>query len=254
MSLSGRKVAVVGLGYVGLPLAALCAKKGYQVVGLDANQETVASLAKGKCHIRDDAVETLLADAIASNNFQVTSDSESIADCSIYLICVPTPVDASNEPDLKPLESACRVVAPHLEQHELVVVESTVFPGTCEQVVAPFLEDISGLNARTDFFLAHCPERVNPGDLFWTSENIPRVVGATSEPGVQMAAEFYASILGGKIFDVRDIKKSLSPKFSETPGVVRAPAPKLGEHTDEILNLLERAEEDWSSLREAGIV
>jgi UDP-N-acetyl-D-glucosamine dehydrogenase len=217
MSLSDKKIAVIGLGYVGLPLAALCAKKGYQVVGLDSDEKIVASLEAGKCHIRDEAVERLLADAIASNNFQATSNSEAIADCSIYLICVPTPVDANNEPDLGPLESACRVVAPYLNKGDLVVVESTVFPGTCEQVVAPLLEEISGLDTGTGYYLAHCPERVNPGDLFWTSEKIPRVVGATSEPGVQMAAEFYASILGGKIYDVREIKESLSPKFSETP-------------------------------------
>jgi nucleotide sugar dehydrogenase len=174
MNLLDKKVAVIGLGYVGLPLAALCAKKGYQVVGLDANKKIVASLAEGKCHIRDEAVERLMADAIASNNLKVTSDNGEISDCCIYLICVPTPVDANNEPDLSPLESACRVVAPHLAKDDLVVVESTVFPGTCEQVVAPLLEEISGLNTTADCYLAHCPERVNPGDLFWTSENIPR--------------------------------------------------------------------------------
>ncbi|MGI9318892.1 MAG: nucleotide sugar dehydrogenase, partial [bacterium] len=173
-------------------------------------------LEEGKCHIRDETVERLLADAIASNNFQVTINSEAIADCNIYLICVPTPVDENNEPDLRPLESACRVVAPRLKKNDLVVVESTVFPGTCEQVVAPLLEEVSELNASDDFYLAHCPERINPGDLFWTSENIPRVVGATCNTGVEMAAEFYASILGGKIFDVRAVKKSLNPKFSET--------------------------------------
>ncbi|MDH3635806.1 MAG: nucleotide sugar dehydrogenase [Gammaproteobacteria bacterium] len=231
MSLLDRKVAVVGLGYVGLPLAALCAKKGYPVVGLDANQETVASLEKGKCHIRDDAVETLLADALASNNFQATSDTESIADCSIYLICVPTPVDANNEPDLRPLESACRTVAPHLARNDLVVVESTVFPGTCEQVVAPLLEDISGLNTEDGLYLAHCPERVNPGDAFWTSENIPRVVGASSAAGVDLAAEFYASILGGTILDVREVKKSLGPKFSETPAGLHVAQVPLGSVT-----------------------
>ena len=216
MSLEKRKIAVIGLGYVGLPLAALCAKRGYQVTGLDANAEIVASLAQGKSHIRDDAVGRLLADALASSNFAVTADAADIADCGIYLICVPTPVDANNEPDLGPLESACRVVAPALVKDDLVVVESTVFPGTCEQVVAPLLGEISGLDGRTDFHLAHCPERVNPGDPFWTSENIPRVVGATSASGVDLAAEFYASILGGDILDVRDVKLSLRPKFRET--------------------------------------
>ena len=213
MNSSGHKVAVIGLGYVGLPLAALCAKKGYPVVGLDAKASIVASLQQGRCHIRDEAVERLLDDALASNNFRATADSDEITDCNIYLICVPTPVDANHEPDLGPLEGACRVVAPYLEKGDLVVVESTVFPGTCEQVVAPLLEELSGLHAGNDFYLAHCPERVNPGDPFWTSENIPRVVGATSSDGVDLAARFYASILGGDIYDVREIKQSLYPKF-----------------------------------------
>jgi len=216
LNLLDRKIAVIGLGYVGLPLAALCADKGYQVVGLDMNQGIVALLNQGKCHIRDVAVERLLRAAVASGNFTATTDSEEIAACGVYLICVPTPVDANNEPDLAPLESACRIVAPHLAESDLVVVESTVFPGTCEQVVVPLLEDISKLNSGQDFHLAHCPERVNPGDPFWGSENIPRVVGATSDQGVDLAAEFYSSILGGVIFDVREIKHSLRPKFSET--------------------------------------
>jgi UDP-N-acetyl-D-glucosamine dehydrogenase len=216
LNLNDRKVAVVGLGYVGLPLAALCAKKGYPIVGLDVNAKIVATLAEGKSHIRDDAVERLFADAIAGGNFSVSTQADKIAECGIFLICVPTPVDDNNEPDLGPLEGACRVVAPLLKNNDLVVVESTVFPGTCEQVVVPLLEELSGLDAGKDFYLAHCPERVNPGDPFWTSENIPRVVGATSDAGVDLAASFYASILGGDIFDVREIKKSLYPKFQET--------------------------------------
>ena len=216
MILSTKKVAVIGLGYVGLPLASLCAKKGYQVVGLDANAGTVATLLEGKCPIRDEVVESLLGEAIASGNFTATTRVEAIANCEIYLICVPTPVDGNNEPDLAPLESACKVIAPHIRQQDLVVVESTVFPGTCEQIVAPMLEDISKLSATDDFYLGHCPERVNPGDAFWHSGNIPRVVGATSSAGVNLAAAFYASILGGKVFDVREVKKSQGPKFRET--------------------------------------
>ena len=216
MNLLDRKIAVIGLGYVGLPLAALCAKKGYQVAGLDMNERVVALVNEGKCHIKDVAVEQLLAAANASGNFTASTASESIGDCDIYLICVPTPVDADNKPDLEPLENACRVVAPHLAKGDLVVVESTVFPGTCEQIVAPMLEQISRQDSAKDFHLAHCPERVNPGDPFWNSENIPRVVGATSDEAVELAARFYASILGGAIFDVREIKLSLRPKFRET--------------------------------------
>jgi UDP-N-acetyl-D-glucosamine dehydrogenase len=216
MKLLDRKIAVVGLGYVGLPLAALCAKKGYKVTGLDLSEPVVALLNQGKCHIKDDAVEELLSAAVASGNFTATSSAEAIADCGVYLICVPTPVDTNNDPDLEPLEGACRVVAPHLASDDLVVVESTVFPGTCEQIVAPLLEGLSKLEVGNDFHLAHCPERVNPGDPFWGSENIPRVVGATSTKGVELAAEFYASILGGDILDVRDVKLSLRPKFRKT--------------------------------------
>ena len=150
MNLFENKVAVIGLGYVGLPLAALCAKKGYPVVGLDAKVGIVATLEQGKSHIRDDAVEQLLVDARASGNFSVSNDADKIVGCSIYLICVPTPVDSNNDPDLGPLESACRVVAPQLKKDALVVVESTVFPGTCEQVVVPLLEEISGLNSGDD--------------------------------------------------------------------------------------------------------
>ena len=216
MNLSGRKIAVIGLGYVGLPLAALCAKQGYSVIGLDSKETTVELLQKGQCHIRDEAVERLLAEAITSSNFAATADTSQIADCNIYLICVPTPVDANNEPDLAPLDGACRVVAPHLRKGDLVVVESTVFPGTCEEICAPLLEQLSSLHAGDDFYLAHCPERVNPGDPFWNSENIPRVVGATTDKGVDLAARFYASVLGGDILDVREVKQSLYPKFRKT--------------------------------------
>ena len=216
MKLTGNKVAVIGLGYVGLPLAALCAIRGYSVTGFDANSAVVATLGQGKAHIRDGSVEALLGEAVASGNFRATDDADEIRDCRVFLICVPTPVDADNEPDLEPLLSACRLVAPALKENDLVVVESTVFPGTCEQVVVPLLEQLTDLRAGTDFHLAHCPERINPGDPFWTSANIPRVVGATTESGVDLAAEFYASILGGTILDVREVKKSLYPKFRET--------------------------------------
>lgn len=208
-----NKVSVIGLGYVGLPLAALCAVKGHATVGLDSNAGTVATLAAGRCPIRDDAVESLLDAARATGRFQPTGDANAIADCRIHLVCVPTPVDENQDPDLGPLLGALDVLAPRLKRGDLVVVESTVFPGTCEQVVIPALEAATGLRAGSDFELAHCPERVNPGDAFWNSANIPRVIGATTPAGTQQAAEFYAGILGGEIFDVRDIRAALRPKF-----------------------------------------
>lgn len=208
-------IAVIGLGYVGLPLATLCATKGFDVVGLDTNQEIINLLQQGKSHIKDDVVEKSLNEAVKSGHFNVTTTKTDISACTHFLICVPTPINANQEPDLEPLLSAVKVVAPCLKANDLVVVESTIFPGTCEQVVIPLLESLSKLKAGDDFHVAHCPERVNPGDLFWTSENIPRVVGSTSEKGAKIAANLYSSILGGPIFNVRDIKSVLKPKFTK---------------------------------------
>jgi len=207
---------VIGLGYVGLPLASLCAKQGYETVGLENNISILNQLLAGKCHIKDEVVEDLLSDALASGNFSPTSDLSSLSDCDTYLICVPTPIDENNNPDLKPLENAVRAISPFINKGDLVIVESTVFPGTCEEIVLPLIQQVSGLVGLDDFYLAHCPERVNPGDLFWNSSNIPRVVGALSKRGTEIAADFYASILGGPVYDVREIKSSLSPKFTRT--------------------------------------
>jgi UDP-N-acetyl-D-glucosamine dehydrogenase len=226
-----RRVAVIGLGYVGLPLASLCAKQGYHVVGFEKNEAVVGKLQAGNSHINDETVEQLLGQALISGNFSPTSDINELAECVIYLICVPTPVDDNHDPDIEPLESAVKLISPYLKKGDLVVVESTVFPGTCEQIVAPLLESISGLSVKQDFYLAHCPERVNPGDSFWNSGNIPRVVGATSQAGVELAAAFYASILGGDVFDVRDVKKSLSPKFSSNNRDLKVAQVPLGSVT-----------------------
>ena len=211
-----KKIAVIGLGYVGLPLASLCAVKGYQVIGFESNQKIVDILLKGKSHIVDVTVESLLDRANESGNFFPTSDNEKLFDCDAYLICVPTPIDSNNDPDITPLIGALDVIAPYIKKDDLIVVESTVFPGTCDDIVLPYLEEKTAKKAGVDFQLAHCPERVNPGDDFWTTENIPRVVGATTQKGVRVAADLYVSILGGELFDVRDIRKSLRPKVSIT--------------------------------------
>jgi len=208
------KIAIIGLGYVGLPLASLCAIKGYEVVGFETNKEIVDLLSNGQSHIIDEAVESSLSKANATGNFSPTINAEELSDCCIYLICVPTPIDSNNDPDIKPLVGALDVISPYIDSDDLIVVESTVFPGTCEDVVLPHLEKNTGKNVGVDFQLAHCPERVSPGDHFWTTENIPRVVGSTSSNGVKIAADFYVSILGGQLFDVRDIRKNMRPKVS----------------------------------------
>ena len=209
-----KKVCVVGLGYVGLPLAALSAIKGYHVTGLDINPLTVEKINSGFSHIRDTEVERLVKDAHLTNNLNATTSVDDISECTHYLICVPTPVDENDDPDLNPIYSAVDAIAPFVKKNNLVVIESTVFPGTCEQELIPRLDSLTNLKAGIDYHLAHCPERVNPGDPFWTSENIPRVIGATSKKGVDEAASFYNSILGGGIFDIREIKSVFNRKFS----------------------------------------
>lgn len=207
-----KKIAVIGLGYVGLPLASLCAVKGHQVIGFEANKSIVDILSSGKSHIVDNTVEELLERANATGNLKPTLDANELSECSIYLICVPTPIDSNNDPDITPLISAIDAIAPYINDDDLIVVESTVFPGTCEDIVLPYIEEKTGKKAGVDFQLAHCPERVSPGDHFWTTENIPRVVGATTDKGVKAAADFYISILGGELFDVRDIRTNMRPK------------------------------------------
>lgn len=227
------KVAVIGLGYVGLPLASLCAIKGYKVIGYESNQKLVDILSNGKSHIVDETVESLLAKASDSGNFYPTVEKNQLSECSVYLICVPTPIDSNNDPDIQPLISALDVIAPHINSDDLVVVESTVFPGTCDDIVLPYLEEKTGKKVGVDFQLAHCPERVNPGDDFWTTENIPRVVGATTHEGTKSAAEFYVSILGGDLYDVRDVRKNLRPKvaLADTKSGYEVAHPSLGSVT-----------------------
>jgi len=209
-----KNVCVVGLGYVGLPLAALCAIKGHQVVGLDTNQLTVEKINSGRSHIRDNEVERLVRNAHLTTKLKATTRAEDISTCTHFLICVPTPVNVNHDPDLTPLYSAVDAIAPFIKKNDLVVIESTVFPGTCEQELIPRLNMLTNMMAGIDYHIAHCPERVNPGDPFWTSENIPRVIGATSKKGVDEASSFYSSIVGGGVFDRRQIKFGFNPKFS----------------------------------------
>lgn len=213
--MNNKKIAIIGLGYVGLPLASLCAKKGYTVVGLERSQTIVDSLNTGNSHIVDQSVERLFSQAFRTGNFLATNNLSELVDCRIYLICVPTPIDNNFEPDLEPLLSAIKDIAASITRGDLIVVESTVFPGTCEEIVLPLLESETGLNVGKDIHLAHCPERVNPGDSFWTAENIPRVVGATTAESTQLAAEFYSSILGGELLAVEDVRSCLRPKFQQ---------------------------------------
>ena len=186
------KICVIGLGYVGLPLARLFSTK-YETIGFDLNQRRVAALMAG----HDDTLEVsddLLQSAI-SNGFVCTSDIEKIRECNFYVVAVPTPVDENNNPDLSPLYGASTTVGKVISRGDIVVYESTVYPGVTEEECIPVVEKVSGLKFNKDFFAGYSPERINPGDKLHTVEKIKKVTsGSTPEIG-QKVNEVYASVL-----------------------------------------------------------
>ncbi len=182
------KAVIVGLGYVGLPLANAAALSGIEVVGLDLNTRTVESLTAGRSHI-DDLDDATIA-ALLATSFRATSDPAVIADADIVVICVPTPLDEDGRPNLAAVIGATTTIAEHLTPGTTVVLESTTYPGTTEEILQPLLE-AGGLVCGTDFFLAFSPERIDPGNAVYTITNTPKVVGGVTAESTVKAAEFY---------------------------------------------------------------
>jgi UDP-N-acetyl-D-glucosamine dehydrogenase len=169
------QVSVIGLGYVGLPLAIGFAKAGYQVLGLDVDLGKVAALNNGQSYIQD-VEDTDVAAAVQAGRLFASDDYDLLDGTDAVFICVPTPFDAMKAPDLTYIEKAARGIAARLRQGQIIVLQSTTYPGTTEEFVLPILEE-SGLKAGEDFYLAFSPERINPGDREYTVENTPKVVG-----------------------------------------------------------------------------
>jgi len=209
--LEKNKIAVVGLGYVGLPLAILAQKKGYKVLGIDKDKNKIDLIKKHHSPFLDKEIETELQNI----NLEVTTNFEKLKDVSVIAICVPTPVSANHMPELGPVQSASENIASNLQKNQLVILESTVNPGICENFILPILEKKSGLTGGRDFFLAHCPERINPGDKTWNVENIPRVIGGLEEKSLKLAYNFYKSVLTGKIKKMGSIKEAEAVKIVE---------------------------------------
>lgn len=187
------KIAVIGLGYVGLPLARLFSTK-FPTIGYDINQERVNRLMQGI----DDTLEVedaLLQEAIDKHNFVCTTDLEKIRECNFYVVTVPTPVDRHNNPDLTPLYKASETVGKVIKKGDIVVYESTVYPGVTEEECLPVVERVSGLKYNQDFFAGYSPERINPGDKEHTVEKIFKVTsGSTPEIG-KLVNEVYAAVI-----------------------------------------------------------
>jgi UDP-N-acetyl-D-glucosamine dehydrogenase len=186
------KVGVIGLGYVGLPLAVAFAEAAAEVVGVDVNSATVDSLARGESTIEDIPTERLTP--LVGERLTVTTDSAAIADCDAIVICVPTPLAHQREPDLSYVDAAGQAVAEHLRAGQLVVLESTTYPGTTRERLGPILEEGSGLAAGEDFHLAFSPERIDPGRTDYTVRTTPKVVGGLTESCRSAAKELYGLI------------------------------------------------------------
>lgn len=189
--------AIIGLGYVGLPLATLAREKGWQVIGIDINTEKVAAIAAGQTPFHDPA----LAEQLTAHPIEATSDFARLSNADVIIVAVPTPVTDTHQPDLTPLSSALESALPHFSAGQVLVVESTINPGVMAEVVVPIVQRRDDLvldadnPAAANFFIAHCPERINPGDSKWTVRNIPRVLGGFSAAGAEKARAFYDSVL-----------------------------------------------------------
>lgn len=192
------KIAVIGLGYVGLPLARLFATK-YNVIGFDINQKRINELRAGKdatLEVSDEVLQAvLLKEKSEANGLYFSADLADIADCTIYIVTVPTPVDKNNRPDLTPLYKSSETVAKVLKKGDIVIYESTVYPGVTEEECVPVLEKISGLKFNTDFFAGYSPERINPGDKEHTVEKILKVTAGSTPAIGKIVDDLYKSVI-----------------------------------------------------------
>ena len=180
-------VAIIGLGYVGLPLATAFAQAGFRVTGLDVDRRKIDSIAAGQSYIPD-VPDDEIAPHVQSGRLTATSDYDTLRDVDAIFICVPTPYDAQRAPDLSYIQAASEGIRPRLRPGQLVVLQSTTYPGTTEEIVQPILEQ-SGLKAGEDFYLAFSPERIDPGNKQWTAYNTPKVVGGLTPECTHLAAD-----------------------------------------------------------------
>lgn len=187
------KIGVIGLGYVGLPLAVAFAKQGYAVTGIDTDKSKISALHRGESYISDVPARDLKA-AVTKKLFKATADNQAIRQLDAVIICVPTPLSKTNEPDISFVIDAAKQIAKYLKRGQLVVLESTTYPGTTEEVLLPLLQK-SKLKVETDFFLAFSPERVDPGNKQFDTVTIPKVVGGVGVHSTKAAVELYRAII-----------------------------------------------------------
>ncbi|MCK9524246.1 MAG: nucleotide sugar dehydrogenase, partial [Proteobacteria bacterium] len=194
-------IAVIGLGYVGLPLAVEKAKAGFKTIGFDIQQKRVDMVNRGENYIGD-VVQEDLASLVKNGMFKATTDYSLIGQCDFIAICVPTPLDAYQQPNISYVESSVREIAKYLKKGSVVVLESTTYPGTTEELVKPLLEQGSGLVCGEDFYLGFSPERVDPGNLIYKTKNTPKVVGGIGKDATEVIAAMYRAVLSSDVHEV----------------------------------------------------
>lgn len=216
---SNIKIAVIGLGYVGLPLARLFATQ-YRVVGFDINQNRIDGLRSGTdstLEVADAVLQAVLVDSLEgkSEGLLCSSDLKDIADCNYYIVTVPTPVDKNNRPDLSPLYKSSETVAQVLKKGDIVIYESTVYPGVTEEECVPVLERVSGLKFNVDFFAGYSPERINPGDKEHTVDKILKVTAGSTPAIGQKVNDLYKSVISAGTYLASSIKVAEAAKVIE---------------------------------------
>ena len=207
------KVGVIGLGYVGLPLAVEKAKAGFCVLGFDIQPEKVDKINRGENYIGD-VVPEELSTLSQNGHLSATGDFSRIRECDVVTICVPTPLDEFKQPDLSYVVNTAKTIASYLHKDMLVVLESTTYPGTTEEVLLPILS-ASGLEVGKDFYLAYSPERVDPGNLRYKTKNTPKVVGGCTPLCLEHAKALYEAVLEAPVFTVSSPKEAEMAKILE---------------------------------------
>jgi len=209
-----ERVAVIGLGYVGFPLLCLIAEKGYKPLGLDISNEKIKLIKSGKSPIDDEYAIQIIPSIKDKMTVTTMDNADELKNTDIIIICVPTPVDSYFKPDYTALVNTSKVIASRLQKNQIVVIESTINPGTTEEIVLPELLK-SGLEYNKDFYLAHCPERIDPGNKNWNIRNIPRVCGASDKKALSRITSFYHSVIEAEIIPLTDIKTAEATKIME---------------------------------------
>jgi UDP-N-acetyl-D-galactosamine dehydrogenase len=244
-----KKIAVIGLGYVGLPLAVEFGKQR-ATLGFDINESRISELLKGN----DSTLEIGQSELADAKLLSFSSDAVELSNCNIFIITVPTPIDSVNRPDLTPIRKASETVGGHLKKGDLVIYESTVFPGCTEEICVPILEKVSGLNFNEDFFCGYSPERINPGDKVNTLTKIKKITSGSTVEVTQEVDSLYKSIITAGTFIASSIKVAEAAKVIENTqrdlniALVNELSVIFGRLGIDTLDVLEAAGSKWNFL------